>query len=885
MTMPLLLRTQGPASSADSSGPSNADKWFDRSNKNVRRVQAADDTDEDPPFYMADSCRLDAGAGAGAEDDPSRPDQYRTELPKEKWERAASCASFQNRSFDGESSGGFRSVIDDLTLENRRLRQKLRKYQKVHASHLPNDRLFEVTFHALDGERRRQLEEKLAEFASRLEESSINPNPPTGLHLSSDPSLSQPGAWMTSRPAESGYGSVSISGLSSAPKPHPRPTPSAIFPDREPENIAADRAKNLHPKHGPWLPSHVKKKLVVRRLEQLFTGRALQARGFGQGKQQRNISKSAAEADPTQMKARGQNIEPEGMREARISTIGTASPGDDADAGQDAMPSAAPTRANTPGSTDQRPTRPLDLDLRRAQLAADNIDYIRHLGIVTPNIDRLVDAQPTEGWVYLNLLASMAQLHTINVTPRFIRQAVSELSATLELSDDGRKIRWKGGWHGTKLSSDSGSRPGMDDASSGEEMTLDAHPTFTRRQTSHGYRSSPRRMTPNHGRQSSGHRRIEDLLPASAAGVGGDAIASGGQSTRDRMHYQPLFFRPMSSDQSSDGRDETESADSWPSPSSDDGVKGAKNHRGPLIFYQGAPFCTDLAGEAPERPEARRDPVDYPSMATKVVGCEPPNPRETTPSPSEPGDRPLMRWSLSVAADPSNGSLSFSNDAALSFDFERASSPHRSSADLVEGLPRPPYALDASGLAGVRPADNFVVDVQVRHQKKGPSGPSMRSASTGHEIDMPATAAIVHTTCINLPASTLPPPFCFIPSSPSSSSSSSSSATDESEEDEDEGGPMSGERHPSPSSMALRAVDRSGSPPFRISNHGDEEDGAEEEDDEEDENEDEDEKDDDDDDDLSSEPSDSPYHPGRRGHSPPSRHLRLLSTVLPSTPA
>ncbi len=40
-----------------------------------------------------------------------------------------------------------------------------------------------------------------------------------------------------------------------------------------------------------------------------------------------------------------------------------------------------------PDSPDQRPTRPLDLDIHRAQVASDNIDYIRHLGLSSPEFE------------------------------------------------------------------------------------------------------------------------------------------------------------------------------------------------------------------------------------------------------------------------------------------------------------------------------------------------------------------------------------------------------------------------------------------------------------------------------------------------------------------
>ncbi|KAK2666926.1 Frequency clock protein, partial [Fusarium oxysporum f. sp. vasinfectum] len=108
----------------------------------------------------------------------------------------------------------------------------------------------------------------------------------------------------------------------------------------------------------------------------------------------------------------------------------------------------------------QRPTRPCDLDPDRAQIPSENMNYIRHLDLLPPDLlpgqqsiqDVHLDA---EGWVSLNLLYNLAQLHLINVTPDLVRSAVLEISTKLQLSPDGHKIRWRGGSKDTKFSSHS----------------------------------------------------------------------------------------------------------------------------------------------------------------------------------------------------------------------------------------------------------------------------------------------------------------------------------------------------------------------------------------------------------------------------------------------
>src|SRR6478736_10420702 len=86
------------------------------------------------------------------------------------------------------------------------------------------------------------------------------------------------------------------------------------------------------------------------------------------------------------------------------------------------------------------------------------MNYIRHLDLLSPDIlpgqQSIQDIHlNAEGWVSLNLLYNLAQLHLINVTPDFVRSAVLEISTKFQLSTDGHKIRWRGGSKDTKFSS------------------------------------------------------------------------------------------------------------------------------------------------------------------------------------------------------------------------------------------------------------------------------------------------------------------------------------------------------------------------------------------------------------------------------------------------
>mgnify|MGYP002477583994 CR=1 FL=1 len=54
------------------------------------------------------------------------------------------------------------------------------------------------------------------------------------------------------------------------------------------------------------------------------------------------------------------------------------------------------------------------------------------------------DTQARGGWLYLNLVSTMAALHRLNVSLATVRHALRSKSALVEVSAEGDKIRWKG---------------------------------------------------------------------------------------------------------------------------------------------------------------------------------------------------------------------------------------------------------------------------------------------------------------------------------------------------------------------------------------------------------------------------------------------------------
>ncbi|KAL5592365.1 hypothetical protein FOBRF1_013391 [Fusarium oxysporum] len=393
------------------------------------------------------------------------------------------------------SCDDYRSVIDDLTLEIQQLRKELKRYKQPGPALLHKDKLFEIKVYGLPQKKKRELETILRDLAADLDGSpeasssqklkKISPqkrdyiSSKSGVQRSHAPS--SPGSSL--RPADSAYASMSAGGESSRTPFYLPILPSTKSSKGKVEDYLRDVPDGLYPQHV-IMTDKERKSLIVRRLEQLFTGRSDSAdiskmpplRPGGSFIMARVVA-DAQVAEPSS--AHEPPIhETEPIREAKILSLEQKSRawrdqchmsdhGSSSDPEKDNME----TEGNDKGLVSstkpfpplpllpkQRPTRPCDLDPDRARISSENMNYIRHLDLLSPDIlpgqQSIQDIHlDVEGWVPLNLLYNLAQLHLINVTPDFVRSAVLEISNKFQLSTDGHKIRWRGGSKDTKFSS------------------------------------------------------------------------------------------------------------------------------------------------------------------------------------------------------------------------------------------------------------------------------------------------------------------------------------------------------------------------------------------------------------------------------------------------
>jgi Frequency clock protein len=610
------------------------------------------------------------------------------------------------------SSEDYRSIIDDLTVQNKKLKRKLKKYERFENPSLQSHKVVELRTFNVPANKKRELEEMLKNFTMGLEECHEDESSGNGYETQRIPATLEPrkttSSHTSTRFGDSAYASMSASGNNStAPSGHGTLNSWKVPKSLGPPSISQQRRQNIQaylhdipvgllPNSAPTVMTEKsKRKLVVRRLEQLFAGKASNANGHQQPLQQQEVAQSAAQADRQAIEDSGCRALEEGAREARIMPKVEGEPGasKEVSSSRERLPVDSKVSRQDFGEepSEQRPTRPLDLDPYRAQVPAENIDYIRHLGFSPLDVESTTPQGDGHGWIYLNLLMNMAQLHTTNVTADFVRKSISEFSQKLEISRDGRKVRWKGGTDVTRTSSDSS--PEDDHGRSGASSYLKAE---------------PRKKSKLSTTFSSNDGSSENIAKSTR------------KSSHNKLAYTPLFFHKVEpdDDMSEDG------LTSWSSPPAglagdssgftSSGMRTSSSRRkpgddGPIIFYNKANFCTDLSGDPRGKNLAFSNKLNYSRLATAPIGDF----QEAWSSPGKPFEKrgPLSQ-SQSAAAEPIDVDSSTPNE--LQMEIHRPNKPATEGSSSEES-PNP-IELEASGIGGIIPVDNFAIRVKARRQ-------------------------------------------------------------------------------------------------------------------------------------------------------------------------
>ncbi|KAH6983125.1 frequency clock protein [Ilyonectria sp. MPI-CAGE-AT-0026] len=756
-----------PNSSSEShdTGPSDPKNWFDQSNENPTATfdntvmdgkhrivssillnMMADTIPVDPPFFQKES----------DSSNEEKPYTYGNQLAPPKVETAQSS-----------SADDYRSVIDDLTIEIQRLKEELKRYKQLGPDMLRKEKLFEIKVHGLPNTKKRELEATLRDFAAGLGSSpsgsSSQRNKKSSRHANRDRMYSASGSMSKHAPstsdsyfrhADSAYASMSIGAKSGTSLARPMMMGSKDANEKKVQSYLRDIPEGLYPRHM-IMTERERKKLVVRRLEHLFTGK-IGGRHAPKKPLTPHVGKPVqtpiTAVQPQAPTALDQSpcVQSEPAREAKILPLeqqsghsgkksqsrdnesASNSRGDQTESGGSGSGSGSGANHSPPlppPAPEQRPTRPRDLDPDRAQIPSENMDYIRHLGLVPPELLSEPPMAPApvqadaDGWVYLNLLCNLAQLHIINVTPEFVRVAVSEFSSKFQLSSDGRKIRWRGGSRGTKFSSDSS---GYNSQQSPNCDTDDSNKKTRKRQKAVS--------------------SADDDFHAGSSTKKASKFGAQVPGFYESFHYKPILVQR----DSSTSMDETLSSVGPPEESNVDdsrwGMSGSgtsnrrkRRHDGAIIYYSGAPFCTDLSGDPGDVSTSPNMLTD--SQTTHSLHRQPlPNrsPSGRTYSGSFINDRPLsdrgsfLRSSSEMNMDDNGRTPKWTTDEA-----EELSDAELDLVWSTEKQYIKLHPLEPCGLGGIRPDDHFMVVVATKRSKQDaiPTDTSHRQPGSDETTD------------------------------------------------------------------------------------------------------------------------------------------------------
>lgn len=126
-----------------------SDDWFNEANQHV--TSQLDGLGDDAPYFPDD---IEPGNSAEKQTSPNRLDDP--------------VLSYMRANDSERENEELRGIIDDLTLDIKRLKQKLRKYKERDPPRLQGDKLFDVRTYGLSRERKRQLEQVLQQFAAEI---------------------------------------------------------------------------------------------------------------------------------------------------------------------------------------------------------------------------------------------------------------------------------------------------------------------------------------------------------------------------------------------------------------------------------------------------------------------------------------------------------------------------------------------------------------------------------------------------------------------------------------------------------------------------------------------------------------------------------------------
>lgn len=618
----------------------------------------------------------------------------------------------------------FREVIDDLTVQNKKLKRQVRQYERLHTNQLAHDGLFELRIRNLPPGKKHELEVTLQNFASTVQSSQQRPaqgpavrgrNPP--IEACSKNEKPTPSSSPYTRPPDSGYASVS--------------------PARDP-------AKDMSVPHGNTLDRVYKQ--MAPAMEQVSQ---ITNHGTVQAVYSPNV---AGISDRSKKRIIVRRLEELSLRnEADEVTL-------DESNGRSKVPRRLLKRSDKLESSQRSPS-------------PNCLRYSQDRGATSPVAS--FSSQPHHEWIFLNLLINAAQLHTLNVTPEFVRQAIRTDSDKLLLSEDGCKVRWRGTAEHTVIIPD-----GPNDNLAKGDASQSAVPQSTSidqpEQWSGGNYAAP--MHPLQKNRSTADGGIDSpQLAKTYRAIAPRKVLTTG------LHYKPLFAHPARHQRRSNrSSDDGSIGSSGPSSDTEENYttnfsrNGPDPSNGPLIFFDKEPFFLDLSADT-----ADVDHITLPSYSKSAA--EPLGDLRVAHKASQSHET-YQAVALATDSDRSWRRRAHSKGLTQSPLLRVHNDYPAYSADDLDD--RPQIHLEASGIGGICLDDNFAIEVKmqkpstpdlplpcpaIHHRLHTALSASIHRATTDTRI---RSHHIISTKTTHLPPSPLPPPSYVYPAFSSSSSGS-----------------------------------------------------------------------------------------------------------------
>lgn len=619
------------------------------------------------------------------------------------------------------SNHDYISVIDDLTDEVQKLKDKLRRHKQHRLDVLNKDKLFEIHVHALSNRKKRELEAILRDFAT---ESPSKVTPKCNEVLSGYPYFS----YLTTRPMGSARASLSTTAHSPRTSMGQPVMSSRIkSSEQKVESYSHDVTEDVPTLYAPTtdkggrtlaiahFPRSLSGKIdsYVRQSRFDTTIDSDSAPGSYLDTATNRLATcllagqpvtSAAEAHiiprippepppPSLASPRESCILPRkrpysSSKRSRSQRL-TAHPGGDrAESGSYISSASRPNPL---------PAMPLSPERRAILVASANMERIGHLGPVPLQVlqEETADSHPdVDRWACLNLPCIEDPLHMADNTSGLFRTAMPD-NAEFQLASNGGGIRLRGGTSGINL------RSGGSNDYAGERMMVDIDNSDEERRPQHKV----------------GHA-LRDEAQSRDPSENQLALQSRTVSLPEEFHYKPLFtyrglsYRPTSADEMLSPfrhiRDHDLDDPRWVCSGFE--IYNEREHHadGSTVYYSDVPFYADLSSDpgniSPTTrllsvSESRHEFLGH----SAVSAIRPPE------SGSLRDYRPLSDHKITYAeapiqirsGDSPSGLATGPSDASSEFDLSLGWSNEQQCTEL--------HTLEPSGLGGVFPEDHFVI--------------------------------------------------------------------------------------------------------------------------------------------------------------------------------